>query len=71
MHHASETPNTETGTRFEALVVKWNQPFHESDVVVVNVTSQQESIGYQAMMLLHSAAFLAELLLNLAGFSHC
>jgi len=33
-----KTRSTEPETRFEALVVKWNHPFHESDVVVVNVT---------------------------------
>ena len=33
-----KTPITEPGTTFEALVVKWNHPFQESEVVVVNVT---------------------------------
>jgi len=36
-------PNTETATSFEALVVKWNNPFHESDFVVVNATSQSRN----------------------------
>jgi len=38
-----KTPNTEPQTSFEALVVKWNHPFHESDVVVANVTSQSRN----------------------------
>jgi len=36
----SKTLNTEPETSFEALVVKRNHPLHESDVVVVKVTSQ-------------------------------
>jgi len=39
-----KTPNTEPETSFEAQVVKWNHPFHESDVVVVNVTSQSRNL---------------------------
>ena len=36
----SKTPSTEPETHFESLVLKWNHPFHESDVVVVNMTLQ-------------------------------
>jgi len=43
MYHASETPSTEPKTSFEALAVKWNHPFHESDVVVINVTLQSRN----------------------------
>ena len=43
MYHASETPSTEPETSFEALAMKWNHPFHESDVVVVNVTSHSRN----------------------------
>jgi len=38
-----KTPNTEPGASFEALVMKWNRLFHESDVVVVNVTSRSRN----------------------------
>jgi len=64
-----KTPNTEQETSFEALVVKWNHPFHESDVVVV--TSVQGSIGYNSRLLLRSVGILADLLLNVAEYYHC
>jgi len=38
-----KTHNTEPETSFEALDVKWNNPFHESDFVIVNVTSQSRN----------------------------
>ena len=38
-----KTRSTEPETRFEALVVKWNHPFHESDVVVVNRSSHSRN----------------------------
>jgi len=38
-----KTLNKEPETSFEALVVKWNHPFRESDVVVVNVISQSRN----------------------------
>jgi len=41
----SKTLNTEPETSFEVLVVKWNHSFHESDVVVVNVTSQSIDVA--------------------------
>jgi len=45
----SKTLNTEPETSFEVLVVKWNHSFHESDVVVVNVTSQSIDVDKGAM----------------------
>ena len=42
------SPNTEPEKRFEALVVKWNHPFHESGRI------EQESIGYQSRLLISS-----------------
>jgi len=40
MYHASLTHNAEPETNFEALDVKGDNPFHESDFVIVNVNSQ-------------------------------
>jgi len=61
-----KTANPELESTFQTLVVimKWTHPFHESEVV--NVTSQSRNPhatnrGYNY----------TELLLNLAGFSHC
>jgi len=68
-----KTPNVEPETSSEALVVKSNHPFHKSGVGVVNVTSQSKNscATNQPRLLLLRVAILVDLLVNLAGFSHC
>jgi len=47
------------------------KPFYERDVVVANVTSQSRNPHATSRGYPYRVAIVADLLLNLLGFSHC
>jgi len=66
MHHASENSQHRTENWLWGASCEVKHPFHKLDFVVV---TSHSSVIYR--LLTHTVAIVADLLLNLAGFSHC
>ena len=70
MYHASENSQLRTGDKLWDASCEM-KPFYESDVVVANVTSQSRNPYATNRGYSYRVAIVADLLLNLEGFSHC